>query len=132
MKARILLVGLLVSTLAAAQMRMAPPAVSTPPPTQAPTLVRGDEMAPADPQFAELRKQLAQLRQHQTEQQEQIRTLKTCVAELADAARETNGGSHLADDASMAGAPLGASSDLAVGVAKAASDSSDDRFRGCE
>jgi gas vesicle protein len=89
MKTSFLLVGLLVTTVVAAQIRTAPPAeLAAPRDSQelSPVAHVGDATA-IDPQFDLLRKQISTLKRQQSEQQDEIAHLQSCVTELVKATK---------------------------------------------
>jgi hypothetical protein len=93
MKTSFLLVGFLVTTVAAAQLRTAPPAAVVRPANaqqMSPVAHVGNEAA-VDPQFELLRKQITGLKQQQSQQQNEIARLQTCVRELVKASRSNRG-----------------------------------------
>jgi hypothetical protein len=94
MKPALALLALFATSLAAAQITVAPRIVAVPPPADAPpaqtVLPPRAEVADAlaiDPQIADLRHELSLLRREVKEQQGEIATLKACAAALAAEAR---------------------------------------------
>lgn len=129
MKTSFLIAGLLVTTIAAAQMRPAPTAAAVAPrgaKAVSPVNRFGDATA-IDPQFDLLRKQITALKQEQSRQQDQIAHLRACVRELVNANKANRGirqaGASLnSSPGTLAGSSkLGAPLDASPGVLKGAS-----------